>query len=115
MKQLENAKVSTGHDPNIRSGPRPTPKSMVGPFGEHSVWRVSSLVAVTFFIYNTMGFCIFTLRDHHKSNKIPGLMQNIALGENKPAAKSKFYRGFIVPIWEIRLFLEHVRKNELNP
>ena len=62
-----------------------------------------------------MEFCIFTLRGSKKSKKTPDVMQNIALGENKPAANPKFYRGFIVPILEIRLFLEHVRKKKVEP
>ena len=42
-------------------------------------------------------------------------MQNIALGENKPAARSNIIQGFIVSILEIRLFLEHVLKKKDEP
>ena len=108
MKQHEHQAFCADAKPKIRFRPAPHRTSRIKTFAERSVSWILSLAGVTFFKQNIMVFCIFTLRKVKKSNKLPHLLQNIAFGEKKPAAKSRKLQGFIVSNFRIVSFFEKV-------
>ena len=109
MKQHENQAFCAGAKPKIRFRPAPHRKPRIKTLAERSVSWILSLAGVTFFIQNTMVFLrVYTSERQKVKKHPPQILQNIAFGEKKPAAKSRKLQGFIVSNFRIVSFFEKV-------
>ena len=115
MKQHENQAFCAGAKPKIRFRPAPHRTSRINTLAERSVSWILSLAGVTFFIQNTMLFCMFIFRRSQTSKNPPAPTTKHRNLRKSRGAEIKRLSRIIVPVFGIRLFLEKASTKSFEP